>query len=436
MEHPDPIDLAVVGAGICGVIALHYARQAGVSALAFDKQDGPGGLWRQLPAWQDLQIATDDWALGELGLASPVQPDVLGNIQAWVDRFGLAGDIRFGCPVQSARHADGLWHVATPQGTVRARHLLAATGAHNRPYVPSVARRDVALQEFHSAQLRDAAALAGRRVLVVGGGASAFDLLDLAFEQGAAHVAWAHRNVRWMQPGRKPKQVLGTVREYGRIQMSGATPQQIDAFLDQDLRARYAKYGISAIAPSAPLDLGRQQLIPGRPRMIEHFAAIERHAAGVEAIDGRTVTFTDGSTVEADLLLWGTGYEMDLSWLQHEALAGIRHLKDLEPRLGGGFVSRDAPNLYFPAIGLDGVGTSTLLYALAMRTLMAHIRGLAQLGTEPLPRRLNHFDLVQFLATRDPVHYPAATWQSEFRALADTPGGQPLPIPASRVAVH
>ena len=62
------LDVAIVGAGIGGVIALHSARRAGLRARVFEAQSGIGGLWRQLPAWQDIQIAGADWTLGALPL--------------------------------------------------------------------------------------------------------------------------------------------------------------------------------------------------------------------------------------------------------------------------------------------------------------------------------------------------------------------------------
>ena len=77
-EHED-LDVAIVGAGIGGVIALHYARRAGLKARVFDKAPAVGGLWRELPAWQDIQIAAADWTLSDLSLAGTFQPDILAN---------------------------------------------------------------------------------------------------------------------------------------------------------------------------------------------------------------------------------------------------------------------------------------------------------------------------------------------------------------------
>jgi cation diffusion facilitator CzcD-associated flavoprotein CzcO len=99
MTSQQPLDVAIVGGGIAGVVHLHYARLAGLSALVLEKNDGVGGLWRELPAWQDIQISPTDWGLGDLPLAGATQPQILANIEAWVDRFALANGIRLDSPV-------------------------------------------------------------------------------------------------------------------------------------------------------------------------------------------------------------------------------------------------------------------------------------------------------------------------------------------------
>jgi cation diffusion facilitator CzcD-associated flavoprotein CzcO len=422
--------VAIVGGGVAGVVALFYARRAGLDAVVLERQDRVGGLWRDLPAWQDIQISAADWTLGDLPIEGTTQPQILANIEAWVERFGLADGIRLNAPVQRARAGDSGWELVTPQAVVRARHLIAATGAHNTPVVPQIARNDSTVSEFHSSALRDPDVLAGRDVLVVGGGASAFDLLDLCFQHGARSIAWTYRGLRWFMPTRKPKHIAGSVRPFARMQMSGMTAAQQSTAIDADLRARYEKFGIADILPSNTFDVWRDQVIPGRPAMLENFAAIERHRGSVDAIAGRTVTLSDGHRLEADIVLWGTGYGVDLSYFESAQIASIRTLDALAARCGGLFRSLDAPNLYFPGVGLDGIGAAPWLFALLSRSIMSHICGTARLDVEVLEHRINHFEIVDYLAPRDPASYPQQAWQAHYREIAlNTPDDQPYPIP-------
>jgi cation diffusion facilitator CzcD-associated flavoprotein CzcO len=424
------IDVAIVGGGLAGVVALAYARRAGLDALVLERQGRVGGLWRDLPAWQDIQISPADWTLGDLPLHGTTQPHILANIEAWVERFGLADGIRLNTPVQSAREDGSGWALSTPDGVVHARHLVAATGAHNKPLIPPVSRSAASVQELHSSALHGPGLIAGRAVLVVGGGASAFDLLDLCFQQGARRVIWAYRGLRWFTPTRKPKHVAGSVRGFARLQLSGMTAAQQSASLGADLRSRYEKFGITELMPTHDFDVRHDQLFPGRAGMLEHLNAIERHRASVDSIAGRTVTLSDGQRIEVDLLLWGTGYGVDLSYFEAPQIASLRTLDALADRCGCIFRSLDAANLYFPGVGLDGIGSAPWAYSLLCRSIMSHIRGTARLDIEATGHKLNHFDIVSHLAPRDPASFGPDAWQAQYRELAlDTPDAQPYPIP-------
>ena len=162
-------DVAIVGGGLAGVLALAYARRAGLEAVVLERQERVGGLWRDLPAWQDIQISPADWALGDMPMEGVRQPHILANILSWVERFDLADGIRLNAPVQLARTSGDGWDLVTPQGIVHALHLIAATGAHNLPIVPPTARLNSAVREFHSSALHAPAVLTDRDVLVVGG---------------------------------------------------------------------------------------------------------------------------------------------------------------------------------------------------------------------------------------------------------------------------
>ena len=137
MTDNSNLDLIIVGGGIGGVICLKYAKDAGMSALLLERRERIGGLWRDLPPWQDIQIRKEDWTLGDLPLSGEHQPDVLRNIEAWVERFELSPQIRLNAPVTRARPHEGGWSVHTDSAAYEPKFLIAATGGHNRPVVPT-----------------------------------------------------------------------------------------------------------------------------------------------------------------------------------------------------------------------------------------------------------------------------------------------------------
>ena len=94
MDDKQRFDLIIVGGGIGGVVCLYYARKAGLAVLLLERQGSVGGLWARLPAWQDIQINENDWTMADLPITGTDQASIVGNIQAWVDRFGLAPAMR------------------------------------------------------------------------------------------------------------------------------------------------------------------------------------------------------------------------------------------------------------------------------------------------------------------------------------------------------
>jgi len=424
-------DLIIVGGGIGGIISLKYAKDAGLDAILLEKGDALGGLWRDLPAWQDLQIRKEDWTLGDLPIAGEDQASVLANIREWVRRFDLAPSIRLSTRVSAARPVDGGWMVRADGYTGHARFLIAATGGHNRPVVPQIERANAALTEYHSSALRDPSELTGKDVVVVGGGASAFDLLDLCLEQGALSVTWVYRSIKWMLPTRHRKHYASNLRSLARAQMLGTPVATLNKRANRDLRSRYRKAGLDALTPDRPIDIGQQMLIPGRRRMVQGLGSIACHHGEIVRIEGNRVWLSSGQSHQADLVLWGTGYETDLSYLEAGDLSRLTSLAAIGRRCGAHFLALDAPNLFILGPGvLETITSTPWAYAHAAKSIMSHIRGKPVFDSVPVRTNPNYFDLVRFLARRDRVNYPYVLWYLKYLNLAfRQPAGLPMPIP-------
>ena len=137
-----------------------------------------------------------------------------------------------------------------------------------------------------------------------------------------------------------------------------------------------------------------------------------------------------GTASVADVVLWRTGYEMDLSYLQPAGLNQITRPDQLARRCGSLVVSLDAPNLYFVSVGLESTSATPWQYAHLGRTIVSQIRGTAKLSNAPVLRHLNYFGVPTFLAEYDPASYPSDTWRNEYVALVtDFPNERPFPIP-------
>jgi hypothetical protein len=431
MTAGSDLDLVIVGGGIGGVICLKYAKEAGLKTLLVERRERIGGLWRDLPSWQDIQFRKEDWTLGDLPLSGEKQASILSNIEAWVDRFGLAPQIVLGAPVTGAQPCEGGWRVTAGAAVYQSRWLIAATGGHNRPVVPQVERKDPSIAEYHSSGLRNPEELKGKRVTVVGGGASAYDLLDLCFTYQASSITWIYRSTKWMRPTRQGKYVGIDMRLLARYQMLGLSTSAVNRRINEDLRARYAKAGIREIMPERDFDIRRDQLIPGRPLMIQGFRRIERHRGEVQCVHGETIRLSNGEEIGTDVLLWGTGYTVELGYLGVDSLTKARGLNEISARCYSVFRSIDAPNLFLLGPGVLETNTSTpWAYAHVAKSIMSHISGNSIFVDPPRHALTNHFDLVKMLARRDRRNYRFGLWYLKYLWLATFhPRAQPLPIP-------
>jgi cation diffusion facilitator CzcD-associated flavoprotein CzcO len=244
-------DVIVIGAGMCGVIFLEYALDRGVRCLVLEKQDTIGGLWNRLPAWQDIQNRREDFSIDHVPIDGVRQLDVARHVREWVDHFDLGSSITLGQEVVSVEKVDEAWCVRTANETLRARYLVAASGVQNDAWIPDVERRQPSVVEHHSSSLQHPSDLRDRRVTVVGSGASALDLLDLAVQHDARTIDWVYRQPRWFMPTRRAKQRLWpNLREMAATQCMLRSPETMSAFLQCLLEREYDYFGLSDIEPT------------------------------------------------------------------------------------------------------------------------------------------------------------------------------------------
>lgn len=415
-----PYDAVVIGAGLCGIIFMAYARENGLRCVALEKQGDVGGLWNELPSWQDLQNRRQDIAIDGVPLEGVDQPAVHSYAREWVRRFGLEPYIRLGCEVTGVSWTDGRWTIDTKQGDVlRTDFLIVASGVQNRPWRPTVERTDSTIQEKHSSDLQRPESLADQRVTVVGGGASSQDLVELALDHGAKDVHWVFRNqVKWFLPTRKPKQrAWPNLRELALGQSIHGTAAA-SALMRWLLKFRYERFGIAELAPKEPFQFDKHQLIPGRAFLLQNLKAILFHRAEIRSMHGRELTLTNGEHFETDQVLWATGYRMDLRYLDLPEYRHIRTVAELFPKLGSLVRSLDYPNLFFVGMTLINSTSSTpFLAAVEAKTIVSHIRGKCEIPKRTLPHHLTYWDLIHYFASFDRANYPK-WWKFKYLWLA------------------
>lgn len=215
---PDPRtpdhEVVVIGAGVAGIYMIKRLTDLGVNAIVLEGEDDLGGTWyknRYPGARFDSESYTygysfsrellDAWHWKER--FSP-QPENLRYLNFVADRFGLRRHMRFGCRVRSAHFDDatGLWRLGTADGAVvTCRFVVMALGLLSTPTLPRIPGRETfrgrAFHTFHWPA--EPVPLAGRRVAVIGTGATAIQLIPVVAQQ-AAELTVFQRRPNWAAP--------------------------------------------------------------------------------------------------------------------------------------------------------------------------------------------------------------------------------------------
>ncbi|HZE37212.1 MAG TPA: NAD(P)-binding domain-containing protein [Stackebrandtia sp.] len=324
------VDVAVIGAGQAGLSAAHFLRKAGYRAdesfVVFDHAPAPGGAWQF--RWPTLTFRTvhgiyhlPGMDLPERRDPAPVAPAVSEYFRAYEERF----DLRVRRPVDVRgvdNAADGRLRIDTSDGEWIARGLINATGTWDKPFLPYYpGRQTFAGRQLHTVDYRGPGEFAGRRVVVVGGGASGIQLL-LEIAEVAADTTWVTR--------RPPV----------------FTDRPFDARWGREVEARVAERVRRGLVPESVVAATGYRITPEvaagmASGVLDRLPMFDRvTASGVEWNDGRRVV--------ADVILWATGFRASLDHLAPLRLRGPR----------GGIAMDDTQVAADPRVHLVGYGPS------------------------------------------------------------------------------
>ncbi len=290
-------DSIVVGAGQGGLAASYFLTRRGVDHLVLDANPAPGGAWQH--RWDSLTMHDVHGVADLPGQPAPARSGERANVAVptWFADYEQRHRVPVVRPVDvSAVTSDGdLLVVHAGARRWRTRTLVNATGTWTRPHWPSYpGAADFVGEQFHTATWPGAEHLRGRRVIVVGAGASAVQLIgELA---PLADVVWVTRRPpRWRTGEFDPQVGLQVVTEVERRVVAGLPP--------------------TSVVGSTGLMLREQEQEAARlgayddPRPM--FERLEEHGA----------RWADGTLERADAILWATGFR---SAVDHLGPLGLR----------------------------------------------------------------------------------------------------------------
>ncbi|MFF5445233.1 flavin-containing monooxygenase [Streptomyces sp. NPDC012888] len=351
--------VCVIGAGLSGLAVARALSVAGVEFVCLEKAADVGGIWRQPgagesgPGYLSLHLNTarqltaySEFPMSEELPLYPRHSAVAAYLRDFAEWAGVRDRIECRTEVLSVRQGDGgTWTVVSrgaDGGTVvrSFEHVVVASGHNSVPVVPRVdGAEGFGGELLHSFDYRDGADFAGRRVLVVGLGASAVDIAVDVSRYAARTLLSVRRGAHVV-----PKQLYGVsvdrlAEEAWFVDMS---PEERREFVEQALhvaRGKLSDYGLPE--PELPFFSSPVTISDEILSRIRHGAVVPR--PGIGRLDGGRAVFTDGSAEEVDAVVFCTGYRMDFPFLPGGCPVGERGAVELYRRV----VAPGHPGLYF-----------------------------------------------------------------------------------------
>lgn len=346
---PNPRSVAVVGAGISGLVTVKALREERIQVTCFERSERVGGLWNYDesspggggPAYRALVTNTSrhktalsdhSWPAGDGDF--PAHDRVLGYVASYAERFALRKHIRFATEVTDIRPGPSGWIVGSRGAAGRQKErydaVVVCSGIYGVPFVPAFEGRDgFAGRIEHVMSYTGPESYAGLRVVIVGAGSSAVDIAVDLSRTALVTIAVA-RPARFV-----PKWIGGQPYDHRLTRAARVLPESLRVRVFARMLANeYARLGMPRDTagwplPVPPLDLGAVRSTPTSDLVPAIADGRIAYRPGIERLEEGAVVFDDDRRVAADVILCATGYEMRFPYLPH-ALAPVHELDEID----------------------------------------------------------------------------------------------------------
>lgn len=390
-------DAVIIGAGFSGLCAAIKLRRAGITNFVVLERAGEvGGTWWantypgcacDIPSHlYSLSFAQNpDWSR-----RYPSQPELLAYLKRVADRHALRSQIRFDHTVTDSQFVEdgGFWRVTTAQGAFTGRVLIAAVGGLSIPALPAIPGiESFTGKHMHSAQWDASYDFTGKRVAVIGTGASSIQIVP-AIAPSVAKLTLFQRTPPWIQP-RNDRPITG----FEKFLLRWVKPLQwlyrAKIFLQHEFRLIFfsnpalMQYGHAAALKHMHAAIRDPQLrakltpnhVMGCKRVLvsdDYYPALARPnvelvTTGIREITPMGLRTQDGAFHEVDCIVLGTGFQVTEN--PNSAMVrgrGGRSLVEVWRDSGEegylGTVVKDFPNLFLMIGPNAGTGHNSLVY--------------------------------------------------------------------------
>ena len=324
--------ICIIGAGSSGLAAAKNLLQMGFEIEVLEREDDLGGNWNFMKSGSRVYHSTHtisskpftqfpDFPMPVHFPDYPHHEEILAYFRSYAEHFNLLPHIQFECTVEKVeQHPDGGWLVSASkagekQSTTHYFALVIANGHNWHPKMPEYPGQFTG-EILHSADYKTPDLLTDKRVLVVGGGNTGCDLAVEAslFGEKAYHST---RRGYWYSP----KYVFGKPSD-----------QVYDLLLGLHLPLALTRYALEKANKLTVGDITRVGLPKPDHKFLETHPIVNSqllyHVShgdltplpDISRLDGSRVIVSDGRSVEVDLILFCTGYKIEIPFIDRDHL--------------------------------------------------------------------------------------------------------------------
>jgi 4-hydroxyacetophenone monooxygenase len=436
LSAPDGFEVLIIGAGVSGLCAAINLKQAGIPFTILEKSATVGGIWRDnryLGAGVDtpnhlysFACAPYDWSM-----YYALRDELHAYLEHVAEKFALRSHIRFETTVESANYdkESQRWAVAVRRSdgsheTLNTNILISAVGIFNPIKMPIINGLDrFEGPRFHTAEWPADLDLKGKRVAMIGNGASAMQVgpeiqhtvESLTIFQRSPH--WVAPNEQFRTPIPEPLRFLllevPLYRVWYRLRLGWTFGDRLHAALQKDPTWPYADRSMNKINDShrgfftryIESEIGDKtellgKVVPGYPpfgkrmlmdngwyRMLRN-ERVKLVADPIVEIGPHQIITKDGTEYDADVLVIATGFDV-LRFLTAFEVRGRsgRSLRDVwdddDARAYLGSAIPDFPNffcLYGPNLQPGHGGSLIFIVEMQMRYIMDVLKQMLNQG--------------------------------------------------------
>ena len=329
--------VCIIGAGFSGVAAAKTFAERGIPFDCLEREKDIGGLWNPETNTGVVYDTTylvssrkytgfDDYPMPEDYPTYPSHREALDYLRDYAREFGVLDRIEFNTNVEHVEHVEGGWRVQVA-GEDRPRFyraLVIASGHHDVPRFPKIPGKFTG-EVMHSRDYRTLKQLTDKRVVVIGAGNSACDIVVDATSVARSVHHSMRRGTYFVPKFMLGRPTDGIVTFCEKIPMPRWLRNRLYTHWHRLMVGSNERYGLPE--PEHRIMDTHPTMNTALPQLVAHGRIDVK--PDIIAFAGRTVRFSDDSEVEADLVVFGTGYEITIPFIDNDLLFGA----DRRPRL-------------------------------------------------------------------------------------------------------